>query len=180
LLIIHFSQKQSIFFHFFFPTFTPPFLFTPLVPVNHRRLPARGTVLPSTLFVLLTHSFFLSSLSFLLLLVGCCLFLGSRPGVAPFLGGAPPWWCSSLVPFLVLGGAPWSRSLTLAVLLLGPFPRPRRRSCLVPSSSLVVLGSLASPLRRLLSLAPVVYNAPLRSHSSALVVVLLGPVPWPR
>jgi hypothetical protein len=73
-------------------------------------------VSPSSLFALLTRSFFLSSLSFLLL-VGCRLFLGSRPRR-----------CSFSVPFLGLGGAP-ARSL----------PRPRRCSCSVPSSASVVL-----------------------------------------
>jgi hypothetical protein len=63
---------------------------------------------PSSLFALLTRSFFLSSLSFLLL-VGCRLFVGSRPQAAPVLGSSPRR-CSFLVPFLILGGAP-ARSL---------------------------------------------------------------------
>jgi hypothetical protein len=58
----------------------------------------------SSLFALLTRSFFLSSLSFLLL-VGCRLFLGSRPRGAPFLGSIPQR-CSFSVPFLGLGDAP--------------------------------------------------------------------------
>jgi hypothetical protein len=110
---------------------------------------------PSSLFALLTRSFFLSSLSFLLL--GCHLFLGSRPRAAPFLGSSPRQ-CSFLVPFLGLGGAP---ALSL--------PRPRRCSCSVPSSASVVLlpghflGLVRGP--RLFSLA---------------LVLLLGASPSPR
>jgi hypothetical protein len=78
-------------------------------------------VSPSSLFALLTRSFFLSSLSFLLLVAYSS---------APDLGRL-----HSLAP--VPGGAPYrSRSLALAVLLLDPFlgrggaparslPRPR-------------------------------------------------------
>jgi hypothetical protein len=85
-------------------------------------------VLPSSLlFALLTGSFVLSLL-FFLQLVGCRLFLGSRPRAAPHLrrlspviGGAPPWslpwrssdlaWprCSSKAPRFF-----WSRALALA------------------------------------------------------------------
>jgi hypothetical protein len=67
---------------------------------------------PSSLFAILTRSFFLSSLSFLLL-VGCRLFVGSGPRAAPFLGSSPRR-CSFSVPFIGLGGAP-ARSL--------PWPR---------------------------------------------------------
>jgi hypothetical protein len=74
---------------------------------------------PSSLFALLTCSFFLSSLSFLLL-VGCRLFVGSRPRAAPFLGSSP-WRCSFSVSFLGLGSAP-ARSL----------PWPQRSSVLRP------------------------------------------------
>jgi hypothetical protein len=112
-------------------------------------------VLPSSLFALLTRSFFLSSLSFLLL-VGCRLFLGSRPRAAPFLGSSPRR-CSFLVPFLGLGGAP-ARSL----------PRPRWCSCSVPSSASVVL--LLGPFLGL--------GGP-RLFSLALVL-LLGSSPSPR
>jgi hypothetical protein len=74
---------------------------------------------PSSLFAILTRSFFLSSLSFLLL-VGCRLFVGSGPRAAPFLGSSPRR-CSFSVPFLGLGGAPaWS------------LPWPRRSSVLRP------------------------------------------------
>jgi hypothetical protein len=99
--------------------------------------------------------FFLLSLSFLLL-VGCRLFLGSRPWAAPVLGSSP-WRCSFLVPFLGLGGAP-ARF----------FPRPRRCSWPVPSSALVVL--LLGPFLGL--------GGP-RLFSLALVL-LLGASPSPR
>jgi hypothetical protein len=78
-----------------------------------------GFASPSSLFAIRTHSFFLSSLSFLLL-VGCRLFVGSGPRAAPFLGSIPRR-CSFLVPFLGLGGAP-ARSL----------PWPWRSSVLWP------------------------------------------------
>jgi hypothetical protein len=45
---------------------------------------------------------------------------------------------------------------------------------------LVVAYSLAPDLGRLHSLAPVLGGAPSRSHSSASVVLLLGPIPRPR
>jgi hypothetical protein len=95
-------------------------------------------VLPSSLFTLLTRAFFLSSLSFLLL-VGCRLFLGSRPRAAPFRGSIPQLQSS-------------------AVLLLGPVPRPWRCSCSIPSSSAAVLllgpffGLGGAPARSLLEL----------------------------
>jgi hypothetical protein len=112
-------------------------------------------VSPWSLFALLTRSFFLSSLSFLLL-VGCRLFLGSRPRAAPFLGSIP-WRCSFSVLFLGLGGAP-ARSL----------PRPRRCSCSVPSSASVVL-----------LLGPFLGLGGSRLFSLALVL-LLGSSPSPR
>jgi hypothetical protein len=106
--------------------------------------------LPSSLFALLTHSFFLSSLSFLLL-VGYRLFVGSRPRAAPVLGSSP-WQCSFLVPFLGLGGAPaWS------------LPWPRRSSVLRPR-----LGAPARLLNSARNLRPHL-GAPPR---------LLGVIPW--
>jgi hypothetical protein len=106
-------------------------------------------VSPSSLFALLTRSFFLSSLSFLLL-VGCRLFLGSRPR-----GGSIPWLQSS------------------AVLLLGPVPRPRRCSCSIPSSAAAVL--LLGPF---LGLGGAPARSLPRPWRSSALQPSLGAPPW--
>jgi hypothetical protein len=107
---------------------------------------------PSSLFALLTRSFCLSSLSFLLL-VGCRLFVGSSPRAAPFIGSSPRR-CSFLVPFLGLGGAP-ARSL----------PWPRRSSVLSPR--------LGAPSRLLTS-------SPSTRCSAQNLRPRLGAPLWPR
>jgi hypothetical protein len=115
--------------------------------------------LPSSLFALLTRSFFLSSL-----VVGCRLFVGSRPRAAPFLGSSPRR-CSFSVLFLSLGGAP-ARSL----------PWPRRSSVLRPrlGASFWLLAS--SPLTRCSArnLRPRL-GAPLRPRLGALPRFLSAP-----
>jgi hypothetical protein len=112
---------------------------------------------PSSLFALLTRSFFLSSLSFLLL-VGCCLFVGSRPWAAPFLGSSPRR-SSFSVPFLGLGGAP-ARSL----------PWPRWSSVLRPR--------LGAPSRLLTSPHQLRLGAPHETFGLASVILFgLASVP---
>jgi hypothetical protein len=110
---------------------------------------------PSSLFALLTRSFFLS----FLLLVGCRLFVGSGPRAAPFLGSSHRR-CSFSVPFLGLGGAP-ARSL----------PWPRRSSVLRPRLGAPSRLLTSSPLTRssVRNLRPCI-GAPLRPR--------LGAPPW--
>jgi hypothetical protein len=113
---------------------------------------------PSSLFAILTRSFFLSSLSFLLL-VGCRLFVGSGPRAAPFLGSSPRR-CSFSVPFLGLGGAP-ARSL----------PRPRRSSVLRPRLGAPSQLLTSSPLTRCSA-------RNLRPRIGASIRPRIGAPPW--
>jgi hypothetical protein len=133
---------------------------------------------PSSLFALLTHSFFLSSLSFLLL-VGCRFFFGSRPRAAPFLGSSPRR-CSFSVPFLGLGGAPGGpRFFGLAlVLLLGSSPHRLRLGAPHETFGLasVLLFGLASVLPLGSSVLPlgssVLHTKPAASVPSSASAVL--------
>jgi hypothetical protein len=129
---------------------------------------------PSSLFALLTRSFFLSSLSFLLL-VGCRLFVGSRPWAAPFLGSSPRR-CSFSVPFLGLGGAP-ARSLPWPQRSLVLRPRLGAPSRLLTSSPSTWCSArnlwpcLGAPLRPRLGAPPWFLSAP---HGTCGLIPFLG------
>jgi hypothetical protein len=125
---------------------------------------------PSSLFALLTRSFFLSSLSFLLL-VGCRLFVGSRPWAAPFLGSSPRR-CSFSVPFLSLGGAP-ARSLPWPWRSSVLWPRLGAPSWLLASSPSTRCS--ARNLRPRLGAPPRFLGAPHETCSLGTYLGLSGP-----
>jgi hypothetical protein len=134
---------------------------------------------PSSLFALLTRSFFLTSLS-LSLLVGCRLFAGSISWAAPVLGSSPGR-CSFSVLFLGLGGGAPAQSL----------PQPRRslvlRPCLGGPSRLLTSSPstrcsaqnlrpcLGAPLRPRLGAPPRFLGAPHESCGLGPFLGLSGP-----